>query len=307
MAHTGIKEPIRKGVARVPVVMQMEELECGAASLCMILAYYEKWIPLEQVRADCGVSRDGSSARNILKAARSYGLESKGYRFEPEALKQSGSFPCIVHWEFNHFVVCNGFRGNKVYLNDPAQGNYSVSIERFDEAFTGIALLFEPGEDFVPSGRPESIAAFAMKRLKGAEDAMVFVALTTVISSLAGIIGAGFSRAFLDYLLPGKNPSWLLPFLLGLGLLTLIQLTSAWISAIYSRRLSGKMAAVGSAGFMWKLLRMPMEFFSQRRAGDLQIRQESNASIAGQLVSYQHRPFDPDFPEAPQYHPRHDA
>ena len=144
------KAPITKGVAKVPVVMQMEALECGAASLAMILAYYGKWIPLEQVRLDCGVSRDGSNARNVLRAARSYGLAAKGYRYEPEDLKKSGKFPCIIHWNFNHFVVLNGFRGDKAVLNDPAKGTYTVSMKAFDEAFTGICLFFEPGEDFKP-------------------------------------------------------------------------------------------------------------------------------------------------------------
>ena len=152
MTHVRQTKPIK----RVPVVIQLEALECGAACLTMILAYYGKWVPLEQVRAACGVSRDGSKAKNILLAARSYGLTAKGYRYEPEALRQSGSFPCIVHWEFNHFVVLCGFRGDKAVINDPAKGTYTVSMERFDEAFTGICLMFAPGENFVPSGKPES-------------------------------------------------------------------------------------------------------------------------------------------------------
>ena len=231
-----IKSPVTKGVAKVPVVMQMEALECGAASLCMILAYYGKWVPLEQVRADCGVSRDGSSAKNVLRAARSYGLEAKGYRFEPQELRDEGRFPCIVHWEFNHFVVLDGFRGGRAYLNDPARGAYSVSMERFDEAFTGVALMMEPTEAFEPGGRPKSVLAFARSRLRGARSAMAFVA-------------------------------------------------AAWIQAVYSLRLNGKMAAVGSSTYMWKVLRLPMEFFSQRMAGDIQARQSANATIASGLVN----------------------
>ena len=105
-----VKAPVTNGVAKVPIVMQLEALECGAASLTMILAYYGKWIPLEQVRADCGVSRDGSNAKNVLRAARSYGLVAQGYRYETEALRKNGKFPCIVHWNFNQFVVLNGFK-----------------------------------------------------------------------------------------------------------------------------------------------------------------------------------------------------
>ena len=206
-----IKSPITAGVAKVPVVMQMEALECGAASLAMILAYYEKWVPLEQVRLDCGVSRDGSNARNILRAARSYGLTAKGYRYEPEGLKANGKFPCIIHWNFNHFVVLNGFRGNKAVLNDPAKGTYSVPMQTFDDSFTGICLFFEPAEGFVPEGKPQSMLQYAKKRLVGAGTAIAFVTLTTVISSLLGIVTPAFSRIFLDRLLTGETRSGLCP------------------------------------------------------------------------------------------------
>ena len=280
-----IKSPLTKGAAKVPVVMQMEALECGAASLTMILAYYGKWVPLEQVRADCGVSRDGSNAKNVLKAARSYGLVAKGYRYEPEDLKKNGKFPCIIHWNFNHFLVLNGFKGNKAYLNDPAKGNYAVSMETFDESFTGICLMFEPGEDFQPGGKPKSMLAFAKKRLIGAGAAVAFVILTTVITSLIGIIQPAFSRIFLDRLLTAENPDWLYPFLGALVLMAVVQLIMAWIQAVWSMRINGKMSVMGSASFMWKVLRMPMEFFSQRMAGDIQQREDSNASIAGNLVN----------------------
>ena len=156
-------QPVMKGVAKVPVIMQMEALECGAACLCMVLAYYDKWIPLEQVRKDCGVSRDGSRASNIMMAAENYGMEVHAFRYEPDALRDEGTFPCIIHWNFNHFVVCDGFRGNKVYLNDPARGDYTVSMDAFDESFTGVCLEMKPGETFEPGGRPRSISTFILR------------------------------------------------------------------------------------------------------------------------------------------------
>ena len=280
-----IRQPVTQGVAKVPVVMQMEALECGAASLTMVLAYYEKWIPLEQVRADCGVSRDGSNAKNVLRAARSYGLVAKGYRYEPDTLKKEGKFPCIVHWNFNHFVVLCGFKGDKAVLNDPAQGHYSVPMEAFDKAFTGICLMFEPGEGFEPGGKPKSVLAFARQRMKGAGEAVAFTVITTVIASLLGIIQPGFSRIFLDRLLTGVNPEWAAPFLWALAGLSIVQIVIAFIQAVYSARINGKIAAVGSCTYMWKVLQMPMEFFSQRMAGDIQQRKSTNSSIAGSLVS----------------------
>lgn len=280
-----LKKPVTHGAADVPVIMQMEALECGAASLAMVLAYYGKWLPLEQVRFDCGVSRDGSNARNILKAARSYGLAAKGYRYEPNDLRRDGKFPCIIHWNFNHFVVLDGFRGNKAILNDPAKGKYAVSLKTFDDSFTGICLLFEPTEDFTPGGKPPSVLAYAKKRLKGAGSAVAFAAITALITAITGVISPAFSRVFVDRLLTGKNPEWFIPFIIGLSLLGILQLVVGWINAVYSLKINGKLAMVGSTTFMWKVLRMPMEFFSQRMAGDIQGRQSSNASIAGSLVN----------------------
>ena len=285
MANTKkIKQPVSQGVAKVPVVMQMEALECGAASLTMVLAYYGRWIPLEQVRADCGVSRDGSNAKNVLCAARSYGLIAKGYRMEPDVLKQDGKFPCIIHWNFNHFVVLCGFKGNKAVLNDPAKGHYTVPMEMFDKAFTGICLMFEPGEAFQPGGRPKSVLAFARQRMKGAGEAVAFTVITTVIAALIGVIQPGFSRVFLDRLLTGVNPEWVTPFLWTLMGLSIVQIVIAFIQALYAARINGKIAAVGSTTYMWKVLHLPMEFFSQRMAGDVQQRKSTNASIASSLV-----------------------
>ena len=284
MAEQAIRQPLTKGVAKVPVVMQMETLECGAASLTMILAYYGRWIPLEQIREDCGVSRDGSNAKNILKAARSYGLNAKAYRYNPERLKEVGKFPMIVHWEFNHFIVLDGFKGNDVYVNDPARGTVKMTFEQFDEGFTGICLMFDPSEAFEPGGKPKSIVEFAKSRLKGASVAVAFVTITTLISSIIGIILSGFSRVFMDRLLTGLDPDWLAPFILGLCGLAVAQVIAAWIQAVYSLKINGKMAVVGNMTYMWKVLRLPMKFFFQRMAGDIQQRQTSNANIAGALV-----------------------
>lgn len=280
-----VKHCITKGVAKVPVVMQMEMLECGAASLGMVLAYFGRWVPLEQLRLDCGVSRDGSNAKNVLIAARSYGLEASGYRMEPEQLRTMGKFPCIIHWNFNHFVVLDGFKGNKAVLNDPARGTCTVSMEEFDKAFTGICLMFEPTDKFVPGGSPKSVWSFAKERMQGAGAAVAFVVICSIITSLLGVIQPGFSRFFLDRLLTQQNPEWFEPFLIGLGALTAIQIVLSVVQTLYSQKLGGKMAAIGNLTYLWHVLHLPMEFFSQRMAGDIQGRQGSNASIANTLVN----------------------
>lgn len=279
------KTPLTKGVAKVPVIMQMEALECGAACLAMVAAYYGKWVPLEQVRRDCGVSRDGSNARNVLVAARSYGFAAKGYRYEPDSLRTDGQFPCIIHWNMEHFVVLDGFKKDKAVLNDPARGVVSVSMEEFDRSFTGICLMLEPGADFAPGGKPKSVLAFARHRLKGAGPAIAFVVLCTIIGSLLGIIQPAFSRIFYDRLLTGQNPEWFMPFMAALIVFSCLQVFIAGVQMLYSNRINARFAVVGNTSFLWKVLHLPMDFFSQRLAGDIQTRQSSNAGVANALVN----------------------
>lgn len=283
--HTKIPQPKTSGVANVPVVMQLEVLECGAASLTMIMNYYQMWIPLEQARVDCGVSRDGASAKNIIRAARSYGMDAKAWRVDPEDLVKEGPFPCIIHWGFNHFVVLCGFRGGKAVINDPARGRVSVSMEEFDEEYTGVMLTFEPAESFQPSGKKRSVLSYAKERLSGTSTAVIFVVLTTTISSLMGVISPVFGRVFLDRLLSGRNPEWLHPFILAMSAFAAVNILVLWIAAVYSLRIQGKLEAVGSANYLWKVLRLPMQFFGQRLSADIADRQATNASIAGVLVN----------------------
>ena len=279
-----IRQPLTSGVAKVPVIMQMEALECGAACLAMVSAYYEKWVPLEQVRLDCGVSRDGSNAKNVLLAGRSYGFEVKGFRMDMAGLKNAATFPCIIHWEFDHFVVLNGFKGNYAYINDPARGTVKITMEQLDESFTGIVMTFNPGPDFKPSGKPKSTLEFARRRLHGAGAAVIFVALTTSITYLFGIINPVMSRIFYDRLLSRQNPEWFRPFMLLMAALCAVQLVVEWANAVYKLKINGKMSVIGSTSYMWKVLRLPMEFFSQRMVGDILQRQSTNETIASTIV-----------------------
>ena len=276
--------PAGKMAGKVPQIMQMEALECGAACLAMICAYWGKWIPLEKVRSDCGVSRDGSSALNVVKAARSYGFDARGFRYEPNELNERGHFPCICHMGFSHFIVVRGFKGDKVYVNDPARGELKMPLEEFDRTFTGVALQFDPTEDFEPGGKPASIKGFALERLRGASSAMAFVAITSAIAAFMGTVSPLMSQVFLDRLLTQKNPEWLGPFMALLVAFGVVQVTISALNAIYLLRVQGKMSATSNASFMWKILHMPMDFFSQRMSGDIMQRMGTNASIAQMLV-----------------------
>lgn len=279
------KKPLTSGAAKVPVVMQMEALECGAACLDMILAYYGKWIALEQVRLDCGVSRDGSNAKNILKAARNYGMQAAGYRMDMESLRKECTFPCIVHWEYNHFIVLCGFKGQKAYINDPSRGSVSIPIKEFEKGFTGIALTFEPTENFEPGGKRKSVLEFAGRRLKDARAAVIFTVLITLFSYAFTIINPKMSEYFMDKLLTGAASNEAEGFIVLLTGLAILQIAVSWISAVYSLKIGGKLAINGSTSFMWKILRLPMEFFSQRMSGDILMRHSTNEEIAGVIVN----------------------
>lgn len=273
-----------KKYVKVPQIMQMEALECGAAALAMVLAYYGKWIPLEQVRGDCGISRDGSNAKNIVLAARAYGLEASGLRMEVEQL-EGIALPAIIHWNFNHFVVLDGFSKGKAILNDPARGIVQVSMEEFSRSFTGIALQFKPTEAFVKGGKPRSILAFARSRMEGMLLPFIFIVLTGLIMAIIGIINPVFSRVFVDRILSGGQTEWLYPLLGGMVAVALIQFTVGILQNVYLLKIEGKFAITANAEFLWHVLRLPMVFFTQRMAGDIASRQRSNQSIAATLLS----------------------
>lgn len=264
--------------------MQMESTECGAASLCMILAYYDKWLPLEKIRDACGVSRDGASAKNILIAARDFGLSSKGYKVEISDLTEV-SLPCIIHWGMNHYVVLDGFKGKKAVINDPARGRIIVDKETLNSSYTGIVLELLPTSDFKPEGEPKSVLAFAMKRLKGTLAPFFFVMMAGLITTCIGIINPVFSKVFLDKILPGSEPGWISPLLWIMVAVLIIQMVVSVLNSIYLLKIQGKMAIAANSSFFWHILRLPMAFYTQRYASDLMNRQNSNESISSTLIS----------------------
>ena len=270
-------------VKRVPVVMQMEALECGAASLGMVLAYWKKWLPLERLRIDCGVSRDGSNALNILKAARKYGMVAKGFRMEGERLRKVED-PAILHWNFCHFVVFNGFKGDKVSLNDPARGRVLVDMEEFNRSFTGIVLTFQPGPEFEPSGQHASVLSFVRQRMKSARAALLFTFLTGLLMAFVGLVSPVFSQIFMDDILSGKNPDWFKFFIGMYAVLVvfqfIVQVMQDFRWVIYQAQLDIE----ANTSFIWHVLHLPISFFQQRFAGDLVIRQQSNQTCAAHLV-----------------------
>jgi NHLM bacteriocin system ABC transporter peptidase/ATP-binding protein len=269
-------------VVKMPMVMQMESVECGAASLTMILAHYGKWQPLEEVRAACGVSRNGSSAKDIVLAARNYGLEAEGYQVTPEALE--GMQPAIIHWNFNHFVVFRGFKKGAAYLNDPNAGPIEVPIDDFRKSFTGVALTFAPTEAFKKEGHRTRILSYVRKYLQGAGEAFWLTFVFALLASFVALVIPLFTRTFLDEILSGKNRDWSPTFFLLMGIVALFQFILVLIQARYAKRVAGSLALKGNVKYLNHVLRLPISFFAMRSVGELQQRQHLNETITHSLV-----------------------
>lgn len=268
---------------RSPTVLQMEAVECGAACLAMILRTYGLYVPLEQLRTECGVSRDGSKASNILRAARKHGMEAKGYRHSlPDVL--NFTMPCIVFWNFNHFVVLEGVRGKKVYINDPASGPRVLSHSEFDQGFTGVVLDFKLGPDFVKGGaRPKELVGL-VRRLSTSKMAFSFVLLATLALVIPGLVIPIFAKIFVDEILVQKLDNWVMPLLIAMGVTALLRGGLTWLQQSLLTRLETKIAITQASRFFWHVLRLPISFFDARFAGDILSRVAANDRV-GRLLS----------------------
>jgi NHLM bacteriocin system ABC transporter peptidase/ATP-binding protein len=261
----------------------MEAVECGAASLGIVLAHYGRRVPLEELRVACGVSRDGALASNVLRAARHYGLKADGFQCEVEGLKLL-RLPAIIHWNFNHYLVLEGFRGQRVYLNDPARGPRTVSLHEFDESFTGIALAFEPEENFVRAGQRHRLIRALGRRLVGTRFALIYVVLASLALIIPGLIIPAFVRVFIDDILIGGQRDWLQPLLLVMLLTAAVRAVLTWIQQRSLLRLETRIALSSSSKVFWHTLRLPIEFFTQRYGGEIGSRIAINDRVA-QILS----------------------
>lgn len=262
-----------------PTVLQMEAVECGAAALGIVLGYFGRHTPLEELRIACGVSRDGSKASNIVSAARQYGLKVQVFATEPAALRHLIP-PLIIHWNFNHFLVVEGFRGQSVYLNDPATGPRKVSAEEFDKSFTGIAATFETTEQFQQGGQLPSLVTELRRRLHHSETALAYIVLASLALVIPGLLLPAFTRIFVDYYLVQGLESWVGPLLVGMGLTAGVRMLLTWLQQKYLLRLETRLGVTSATQVLWHLLRLPIAFFTQRSAGDISSRVGLNDRVA---------------------------
>ena len=263
---------------KTPTVYQMEVTECGAASFAMIMGYFGRYIPLEQARIEVDVTRDGCNAANIMRAAKRFGLNCRGFRKEPEALRDIET-PCIIHWNFNHFVVFEGFKGEYAYLNDPAVGRRKLTAEELDECFTGVVLTFSKTEQFVPEKKKMSAPAFLRTRLKDYLGVVIKLMYIGLLLVFPGMVLPVLSQVFLDDVLLGGYSDWLTKILVFMGGCVTLKVGLSWYRDLILQKLSGHMNLDFGNQFLIHMLRLPISFFDQRSAGDLVSRMDNNSEI----------------------------
>ena len=271
---------------KVPTVLQMEATECGAAALGMVLAYYGLWVPLEKLRAECGVNRDGSKASCVVRAARNRGCEADGYHLSASELLEAMEediFPLIIHWEFNHFVVLEGIEKGKVFLNDPAIGRRTVPWEEFRTSYTGVFLHIEPGPDFKKAGHRYNVFKDVAKKLLHDRSAMIFILILELCAIIPGLAGPVMSQIFLDDILTRKHPDWMTNFCLAMTVSFILSGIMAWLRAVVLTQWQRRLTLADSSSYFWHLLKLPMQFFHQRYAAEVAGRVGFNESIAGTL------------------------
>lgn len=273
---------------KTPTVFQMENVECGAASLAMILAYYKCYVPLEKLRIECGVSKDGCNAFNVANAAVKYGFKFEALKYDLEDLIAETN-PCIIHWNFNHFVVYEGIKHGYIYINDPATGRRKISLEELNKSFTGIVLKFEKTEKAASSKKSKSVLDFLKKRSKNQKLPLLIMLLLGLILVVPGMISASFSRIFIDEILTSRNYDWFFPFLFVMLSTVIFQFIFSFIRNVLVNKFQLKLSIVYGYDFLERMLKLPISFYDQRYAGDLSQRivnnDTANTFLSGRLVA----------------------
>ncbi len=264
---------------KTPTILQMECVECGAASLAMVLAHYGLWIPLENVRLACGVSRDGTKASNILKAARSYGFVGKGFRKEPETLPEV-PMPCIIFWNFNHFVVLEGIDRRGARINDPAVGRRFIDHEEFNRSFTGVVLALQPGPDFRPRGRKPAVLPILARELARLKPAVALLVAISIALAVPAVVIPAFSKIFVDDILVRGQHDWFAPLIVAMAVAAVGMALVTAMQQSLLLRMQVKLSVSLVGRLLNRLLSLPMEFFTQRHAGDLASRVSANEQVA---------------------------
>lgn len=264
---------------RTPVFPQVKSTECGAACLGIVMAHHGRWVSREELREACAVSRDGSTAADIVRAAGSFGLNATGWRKDLDELADM-QLPAILFWEFNHFSVLEGFAHGRYYLNDPANGRRAVSEDTFSRGYTGVLLAVEPGPEFTPGGTKPGIAHGLWPWLREVKASLLFAAVCGLLLALPGLALPALLSVFVDHVLGGRRAELGAFVVASTGAAAACIYLLVWLQQRCLNRLAVQLSIVHGERFLSRLLRLPIEFFSHRFAGDLTMRAQSVDGVA---------------------------
>lgn len=278
-----IPRPSRFMRVKTPTIIQMEATECGAVALSIILAYFGKYVPIEELRIACGVSRNGSDANNMVEAAKSYGLDAKGFSMDLAALYEC-KLPAILYWKFDHFVVLEGFDKHKVYINDPATGPRSISYDDLDQAYTGVVLTFIPTASFKKTGSPPSLFKSLYKRIWHVKQPLFYAILVGIGLIIPNLAFPAFTRVFIDQVLINREFTWQTGLIIGMLLAVIGTIILNLLQGIVLNRLQARLSLRFASDAFWHMLRLPMMFYTQRYPGEIASRLALNDSISKSIT-----------------------
>ena len=272
---------------RTPSILQVEHTECGVVSLAIVFGYFNKWFSIEYLRDACGVSRDGSNALNLIKFAKDVGFDAHAYSLELEDLKELGSFPMIIHWKFNHFVVLEKIKGKKYWINDPANGRQVLDEREVDESFTGVVLTFQPDETFTPSGNPPSWVKSLVHYAGEIKYGLLLATALGLALVIPGALLPILSIIFIDYVLVQNFKDWLPVLLGGIGVLAVLQFLLNYLQQTITLVFQTRLSIALNSRLISKSMNLSLAFFSQRSASEVagrsQLVDQLSALITGPL------------------------
>jgi len=284
------KKSFLRSRKRVPVLQQVTMVECGAACLAMLLSYHGRKTSISEIREQCGLGRDGLSALNIVKAARKYGMRVRALSLKENDFRFV-SLPAIVHWEFNHFLIVERWSAKSVEVVDPALGRRRLTAQEFDDGFTGVVLMLEPGVHFKRENKPAklSLRTYVRNYLQQAPTAVLQVIGASLLLQLLGLVVPLLAEVSIDQIIPLKMLSALDLFGLGMIMIVLAQLVTRLLRASVLIYVQSRVDMSMMLNFFEHLVSLPQRFFLQRSSGDLLARVESNSvirdTISNQLFS----------------------
>ena len=270
---------------KIPITIQMQPGENGAAALCMLLGYYRRFVPMSEMRDKCVSSRNGSSPEQIIKAAESYDLAGEYVQADADEVFNQ-KFPLIVHWKKRYYTLIKSVKGDIVTVIDPSRGEYKLKKDKFISLYSGGYFKFEKTADFKTGGHRESLVGLLRPRLRNIRKALVFLFVLSLLCILLDLTLSKFQKNFLDEIIGADNEMSAEDYFY-LGTLYLVMVFFTIFSLLKTAlvlQTSRKTSAASGSRLFKKMFGQPLKFFEQYSAGELMTRIENNVQLDNSIM-----------------------